>query len=126
MRAPRLHARLTKTRLARRTEYADYMRSPAWWARRRLWWQHHTARTGTPTMCCPGGCGTTLTIDDDMHHRSYDRLGEEAHEDLIPLCRPCHDALHIMIEASPKWRQTDRALATDAALKQISYLNRMA
>ena len=30
----------------------------------------------------------------DLHHRSYARLGNEKLDDLVPLCRNCHDELH--------------------------------
>jgi 5-methylcytosine-specific restriction endonuclease McrA len=36
----------------------------------------------------------------DVHHRTYERLGRELPEDLIPLCRRCHDRHH---EEFPAW-----------------------
>lgn len=30
----------------------------------------------------------------DVHHKTYQRIGEEPLEDLVALCRACHDALH--------------------------------
>lgn len=30
----------------------------------------------------------------DVHHLSYERLGNELPEDLVAVCRPCHEFLH--------------------------------
>jgi 5-methylcytosine-specific restriction endonuclease McrA len=30
----------------------------------------------------------------DVHHRTYDRYGDELLSDLIALCRPCHSKYH--------------------------------
>jgi hypothetical protein len=30
----------------------------------------------------------------DVHHKTYDRFGNERLDDLIALCRPCHDVVH--------------------------------
>ena len=105
-------------------KYADYITSPAWYARRRKWWDVHEDRTGTRIMLCPGGCGTQVNErDDDMHHMSYDRLGDELHTDLLPLCRRCHETVHMLIENSPNWRKMDRAQATTAVLNLIRFTN---
>lgn len=34
----------------------------------------------------------------DVHHRTYERLGEEKWNDLIVLCRPCHKKHHDIME----------------------------
>jgi hypothetical protein len=39
----------------------------------------------------------------DVHHRTYERLGEERDADLTVLCRKCHDLFH------DSGRQTQRA-----------------
>ena len=38
-------------------------------------------------------CGET---DVDLHHKTYERIGSELLTDLEPLCRPCHNALHVL------------------------------
>jgi hypothetical protein len=30
----------------------------------------------------------------DVHHQTYERLGCELPDDVLVLCRPCHDAMH--------------------------------
>jgi len=37
-------------------------------------------------------CGTTERLD--VHHMTYDRLGDEAPEDVSVLCRDCHNEEH--------------------------------
>lgn len=37
-------------------------------------------------------CGDNKELH--CHHKSYDRVGKELNEDLVPLCKLCHDFLH--------------------------------
>ncbi|MFT4233833.1 MAG: HNH endonuclease signature motif containing protein [Microbacterium sp.] len=90
-------------RMQRRTAYSTYMASGAWRRRRRAWWSAEVARTGTPVRCA--GCGRPWRLDaDDLHHLDYSRLGGEAHEDLTALCRPCHEVVHRLLDASAAYR----------------------
>lgn len=62
-----------------------YLKSRKWQALRTiiLGRDHHTCRK----------CG----IDDvplEVHHIHYDNLGEELPEDLLTLCRDCHQSIH--------------------------------
>jgi hypothetical protein len=58
-------------------------------------------------------CGRPWTLKDgDLHHRSYARLGQERFEDLVPLDRVCHEALHQLWDRSPAWRALGREHAT--------------
>lgn len=64
-------------------EYADYLRSPHWramreWALERA--DHRCEHCGNPA--------------DDVHHLTYDRVGGELPDDLVALCRRCHDYAH--------------------------------
>ncbi len=82
-----LRARVRETRLAELgyASYADYMRSAAWRdvkARYRA--------SDLPQICM---CGEAKV---DMHHTTYERVGRERLEDLIPLCRRCHDQAHAL------------------------------
>lgn len=45
-------------------------------------------------------CGSKKNIN--VHHRSYDRIGEELVEDLSILCKSCHKMIHILIQQNPK------------------------
>jgi hypothetical protein len=41
-----------------------------------------------------GRCQTCFSDEDlELHHRTYDRFGEENLEDLIMLCKDCHEAI---------------------------------
>lgn len=35
------------------------------------------------------------------HHMTYERLGEERPEDLLPLCKSCHHSVHRILDARP-------------------------
>ncbi|MGH8995383.1 MAG: hypothetical protein ACRDYB_05020 [Acidimicrobiales bacterium] len=90
------------------------MGSPAWFARRRSWTDEWTQITGTTASCLV--CGGEWS---DLHHRSYDRLGNERWCDLIPLCRACHGQLHARLEGNPEWRKRPRPQATDALIAHM-------
>lgn len=73
--------------------YHRYIYSRAWRIRR----QQEIRRAD---HCCEF-CGYQVGSMEDMrdchlqvHHLSYERLGDEAQEDLIVLCNYCHDDVH--------------------------------
>ena len=115
MRPVKEGARVNRSRLEHRRFYAEYIKSPKWYARRRRWF----TEIGNETVYCAGGCGKQVTEKDDFHHRTYDRLGNEGHDDLVVLCRACHDTLHYYIDCSRQWRMTERSVATDTILARM-------
>lgn len=65
---------------ARTMRYADYLQSP--------WWQH--ARTQAIKRA-RGVCELCREADaSEVHHTTYERLGHEHRDDLVALCRRCH------------------------------------
>lgn len=63
--------------------YRDYLETAHWQRTRRLAFERYGDRCVL--------CGHTGT---DVHHRTYERLGCEQLDDLIVLCRTCHDLHH--------------------------------
>ena len=64
--------------------YSDYLMTPHWKALSAgIKWE-----IGKCQLC--GDEGTSLQV----HHNSYDNLGNEANEDLIVLCPDCHGKFH--------------------------------
>lgn len=61
-------------------EYTSYMQSPAW-QRKRL---QILNRSG-------GRCETCGRAATQVHHLTYERLGNEYMSDLLAVCEPCHD-----------------------------------
>lgn len=59
--------------------YRAYLRSAAWKRRRKA----VIARQGGRCMRCPNPV-------QEVHHRTYKRIGREEPGDLVGLCRPCH------------------------------------
>jgi hypothetical protein len=64
--------------------YRDYTRSSRWTRRRRSYYDRH------PKTCWI--CSATEGIV--LHHRTYETIGSEPDEDLIPLCSVCHSLVH--------------------------------
>lgn len=92
------------------------MRSPEWWARRRSWAAAESAQLASAPIRCRG-CQRRWRVEEgDLHHCDYDRLGAELHEDLWPMCRSCHTALHTLLESFAGYRRMHRRLANELAL----------
>lgn len=74
-----------------KAEYAAYLKSPAWKAKRKEAIAFH----GTTCQRChtPLGQGMT-TYYLRVHHKSYAHLGNEPMEDLEVLCLGCHEQHH--------------------------------
>jgi hypothetical protein len=106
------------SRLARRAAYCDYMASPTWFALRERWARGWRALHGVEPSCLI--CASRWSLEhDDLHHRTYARLGYEGARVLIPPCRLCHRALHRVLEFNPSWGRLDRAQATDLIVKTL-------
>ena len=69
----------------RRMPYAEYLQTPEWKGRR----VRHLESVGHRCQLC-NAQGPGLQI----HHRNYERRGEERFTDLLVLCRHCHDHHH--------------------------------
>jgi len=105
--------------VARRRAYADWMGSAAWHRRREAWRDHWVATRGCEPACAV--CGELWTLRaGDLHHRTYDRLGNERYGDVLPLCRPCHLRLHQVMESTPAWRRLGRRQATDLTVALLA------
>jgi hypothetical protein len=125
MRKPRPGLPWSTSRIHRSAAYCNYMASQQWFARRERWASEWDTRHGSEPHCLVYDVEWALC--DDLHHRTYDRLGSEGYRDLIPLCRSCHGALHRILETDRSWRRLNRAQATDLivlALRRKVYKRR--
>ena len=64
--------------------YREYIRSKAWRDRR------NQVLRRSRGVC--ERCGKWPVVN--VHHRTYERLGSERLEDLIGVCRHCHEEMH--------------------------------
>jgi hypothetical protein len=78
-------ARQKRLQELRTMPYREYLQTPEWQARRR----QHLESVGYRCQIC-NASGLTL----DVHHRTYERRGQEYYKDLITLCRDCHSIFH--------------------------------
>lgn len=76
-----------------RTEYYEYMKSPAWYKRTE---SVRTRNRGLCEVCC-------LRYGAQVHHRTYENLGVEKDEDLIHLCGWCHEGIHDLRDTPFMW-----------------------
>ena len=116
MRPVRLGAAMSLRRLAYRRQYAAYMRSREWQQRRRVWLRTFRRHGRDPTCVV---CDRPWALDHDLHHVSYDNLGAERDEDLLPACRGCHEALHRILDSSRAWRAMPRPAATAGIISTL-------
>lgn len=65
--------------------YQEYLQTPEWQARRK----QHLKSVGHRCQICNAG-----DVPLDIHHRTYERRGQEHYKDLIALCRDCHSTFH--------------------------------
>jgi hypothetical protein len=84
------YAREREERAARLNElksmpYAEYLRTPEWQETRKA----ALRRARYACQVC-NGSGVQL----DVHHRTYERRGEEYARDVVVLCHPCHETFH--------------------------------
>ena len=77
-----LEARISELRSL---PYRDYLQSPEWKERSALARQ----RAGFRCQVC-----NAINVQLNVQHRTYERLGNEADEDLTVLCQPCHQIFH--------------------------------
>jgi 5-methylcytosine-specific restriction endonuclease McrA len=68
----------------RKQFYQEYLKSPEWQQKRLL-------VIDRQNNVCHGCMHNTI---DDIHHMSYDNLGDELLFQLIGLCRDCHKKTH--------------------------------
>lgn len=73
----------------KRWQYAAYIRSPEWAAKKAAFKQSKLWRNGRCFVCCNRG------VEMHVHHRTYVRLGNERLNDLRILCGPCHATVHM-------------------------------
>lgn len=93
----------TPGRAAAGKRYADWLASPGWHKRRQRWANEEQRRYGR-IVCALCGARWSQSHG-DLHHLSYNHIGKERHEDLMAMCRPCHELVHQAIDASRSWQK---------------------
>lgn len=74
-----------RIRKLRAMPYKEYLRTPDWKRRK----EDILRTAGYRCQACSNTSGPL-----DVHHNTYDNLGEELDRDLIVLCRDCHGTFH--------------------------------
>lgn len=101
----------TLTSRSRSGAYDAYLVSDTWRARRKAWYTAWLTRCGTPPACLV--CDREWRLrSGHLHHLTYERLGHEDDDDLVPLCARHHRQLHRVMEESAGWRRLGRRHAS--------------
>ncbi len=81
----RVHTKPAGSKELRALPYGEYLQTPHWKRKR----EEKLRAVGRRCQVCNQGPGPL-----DVHHRTYERLGEELDQDLTALCRSCHHLFH--------------------------------
>ena len=66
-----------------RMRYDQYLKTGVWRIFRARWIERHGDR-----------CARCRRKGEELHHRTYARIGRERDDDVVLLCRQCHDTFH--------------------------------
>lgn len=117
-------ARLSLHRTGNSDYSRGYLRSRAWFARRRRWFEEVRAMGMEPGCVVCGmteAAGRQDQVSLDLHHVSYAGVDKtesgrwvaaEEHQDLMPMCRGHHQRLHRMMDGRKEFYGWDRERAT--------------
>lgn len=75
---------MSKIRITNKAEYQAYLNSPRWQAIRKRLYREYEYKCAM--------CGSPKNLN--VHHITYENLGEEKDEDLTVLCQQCHSDIH--------------------------------
>ena len=75
--------------LSRYLRYEDYLQSLSWIKKA------HQFKHDHPSCFRCGGVGQ------NVHHKTYERIGTELQSDLVVLCRDCHQLVHTYVQSLP-------------------------
>lgn len=87
-------------------EYRKYLRSPAWHARRREWFEEEQKRKGE-IRCAVLGTPITNLNKAELHHLDYSKVTKgadgrwiagEGHEDLLAMTPVGHETVHRLLD----------------------------
>jgi 5-methylcytosine-specific restriction endonuclease McrA len=81
-------------------EYYEYLKTPEWAWKRKAKWKQQGWKCKDCGLFLPGS-GTK----GEVHHETYDRLGQELLQDLVGLCEYCHHQRHF---GESKMQQMER------------------
>lgn len=87
--ASRIDARERRLERLGFRDYTAFLKSACWSETRSAYWTN----PDTQKVCAV--CGTNEPPL-PLHHRTYDRVGEERLDDLTPVCLTCHSMIHAL------------------------------
>lgn len=109
---------------AYRAPSTGYLASLAWRRRRRAFLDHELHTKGAVRCACCNEALNDRTAD--VHHLAYRGvqqredgtwLSDERDEELMAMCRWCHERMHTLMDNDRGWSRMNRADATVAVVK---------
>ncbi len=100
-------------KLKLKMEYKEYLKSPEWRKKRNQVKYWHGKK-----------CHVCLKKFKDIHHKTYKNLGNENQKiDLIPLCRICHEKVHIFCKENnfDIWKGTEIYVSENKKRKPFTW-----
>lgn len=74
--------------------YAEYLRSNEWWQKRWVMYYARGERDDLGRYRCEHCGGYFHKCRTEVHHKTYERVGNEELDDLEILCESCHGKHH--------------------------------
>ncbi|MFA5636906.1 MAG: HNH endonuclease [Anaerovoracaceae bacterium] len=93
------------------SEYKAYLQSDEW---KRIRTRIRRRARGRCERC-------GVNVRDDIHHTTYERVGDERLEDLVAVCRHCHRYLHGKSDYDPAAVST---MLTDTEKKRLFHIHK--
>lgn len=87
------------------------------------WWKIRNARVEFDNFKCQH-CGFKYELQ--VHHKTYDRLGDECLDDMVTLCPRCHNDEHIRLIEAKRGTPSEKEILRSILITQEEYQQRLA
>ena len=94
-------------------KYAEYIVSPEWKRRRKLYFLSHKKQC---TVC------ETTKGRIVLHHMRYNHVGNEPDEDLVALCWDCHEEFHNLYGTKDLWNNSQIFIMEEQQRRELEDL----
>jgi hypothetical protein len=102
--------------------YSEYLKSNHW---HNLRLRYYASKLFTKNKRFPSGCHCCgFTGNLELHHRTYKYIGKERLQDLIPLCRRCHQDTHDLVHEMKSVAKNDWKILKSKSWRKVRNLRK--